>query len=511
MVTLDDIESLAQIFVVPVRMIGVEAHSLLEPLNAFLGPSGESQNQSHMGGAVGIVRVEGNAAFVVVECLAEVPPVELDPAEDHVASAFFLVELERVLGELISALVQRIQADFPEPPVNVGRCKMRVGQRVLRVELDCLLEEGGGLCVVLLRQPVELIQALQQVIVGRQDLRRLAFRALQNVGFDAPDQGGDNGPRDLVLDREDVLHVAVIALRPEMGPGLRVDQLDGYAHTVHRAPDTALHNVLDAQIAADLADVDRLVLECEGRVPGDHEERLEARQLRNQVVGDAVREVVPLRTAAHVDEGQERDRGLRRETARRAAALGTGRRRRRIQGHAIDADRLQDVLDLVLAEAFEPEIQPVSHALEGRRGQADVARLYELFDPKGDVDVVAVDVVGLDDDLADIDPDPVIQARILVLRVPPAGLLGLDVDGALDGIDDTREFDQETVACLLDQPAAETTDSRLEQLAVIPLEVIVAGEFVLHDMAGIAGRIGNKDRSEPADNVVSCHEPDPAK
>ena len=56
--------------------------------------------------------------------------------------------------------------------------------------------------------------------------------------------------------------------------------------------------------------VDRLALVDERRVARDHEQLAEARQLGQNVLGDAVSEEFLLGFAAHVDEGQDCDRRL---------------------------------------------------------------------------------------------------------------------------------------------------------------------------------------------------------
>ena len=124
---------------------------------------------------------------------------------------------------------------------------------------------------------------------------------------------------DLLLDREHVLDGSVVPLRPEMGAGRGIDELGGDAHAVAGAADAALDHVAGAERAADLAHVRALAAEGERGVAGDHHEVAEARELRDDVLGDAVAEVGLFRIAAHVVERQHRDRGL----------VGQGRRRPR--------------------------------------------------------------------------------------------------------------------------------------------------------------------------------------
>src|SRR5215468_8583374 len=71
---------------------------------------------------------------------------------------------------------------------------------------------------------------------------------------------GDNGSCYLLLYCKDVLQHAVVALRPDVIAGQRVDQLAGHTYPVRRPADAALQYIANAEILADLPDVRRLAL-----------------------------------------------------------------------------------------------------------------------------------------------------------------------------------------------------------------------------------------------------------
>ena len=106
------------------------------------------------------------------------------------------------------------------------------------------------------------------------------------------------------------LQLAVVSLGPDVLAGLGVDELAGDADPLAGRPDAALEHVAHAELARDLPHVDRLALVDEARVAGDDEEPAQARERRDDVLGDAVGEIVLLGVAAHVGEGQDGDRGL---------------------------------------------------------------------------------------------------------------------------------------------------------------------------------------------------------
>ena len=72
----------------------------------------------------------------------------------------------------------------------------------------------------------------------------------------------------LVLEREDVGILAIVALGPDMAAGLAVYQLRIDPYVVAGAAHGALQHVAHTELARDLADVDRLILVGERRVRG---------------------------------------------------------------------------------------------------------------------------------------------------------------------------------------------------------------------------------------------------
>ena len=83
---------------------------------------------------------------------------------------------------------------------------------------------------------------------------------------------------------------------------------------------------------------------------------------------------------------------------------------RGIEQHPIDADRIGDVLQPLLAEVAKADVELVHGVVEGRAGDTDPAGLGNGLQPRGDVDAVAVKVVALDDDVAEIDADAELDA-----------------------------------------------------------------------------------------------------
>src|SRR6187200_3170483 len=95
---------------------------------------------------------------------------------------------------------------------------------VSEVKLNRLVEQAKCLLVVVVRVTSEMdATAKKEVVVCKADCR-LAKRLLMSGGFNPAKQGCDDRLRHLVLHREDVVYVPVVAFSPQMRAG-RLDQL----------------------------------------------------------------------------------------------------------------------------------------------------------------------------------------------------------------------------------------------------------------------------------------------
>src|SRR4029453_13504718 len=94
------------------------------------------------------------------------------------------------------------------------------------------------------------------------------------------------------------------ALRPDIRPGLGVAELPGDAHLVAGLAHAAFQHVAHAKLAADFLHVHRPTLVDEARIAPDDEQPANARQGDDDVFHYAVGEILLLRIAAQVVEGQ---------------------------------------------------------------------------------------------------------------------------------------------------------------------------------------------------------------
>jgi hypothetical protein len=158
---------------------------------------------------------------------------------------------------------------------------------------------------------VEVVRLQVRGRLGRD--RRLLLRR------EGHPQGLGDVARDLVLHREDVGHLAVVALGPEERVGRGVEELGGDAEATAAAPDAARQDAGGLQLLADVDRRNRLVPEGQHGLARQDLEALDLRELRDDVLGHAVAEVLVLLHAGEVLEVEDRDRPLGRP---RGAATG---------------------------------------------------------------------------------------------------------------------------------------------------------------------------------------------
>ena len=178
---------------------------------------------------------------------------------------------------------------------------------------------------------------------------------------------------------------------------LGVDELDVDAHSAACALNAALENIADVQLAADLFHIAASALVVERSVARDHEGAPNAREIGGQTLADAVDEIVLLRVAGQVGEGQNDDGEARR--------LRPGRRRARggdfrVGSDRIDPHRSGDVLEILFAEIDEGGIDAPANMIVSSARNENTAGLADAFEPRRYIDAVAENVLSVDQHVA---------------------------------------------------------------------------------------------------------------
>ena len=147
---------------------------------------------------------------------------------------------------------------------------------------------------------MQVIPAFQVVIVGAdagvgaREQRR--FRPAGQLQAESPNNVAGN----LLLDREDVLHGPVEGFRPEIDAGCDIDQLRAHAQTRAGDAHTSRKHVGHLQLPAHLLHVLLDTAQPRRGVPGDYAHSPEPGERVDQLLGQAVAEVVVLRAGAEV-------------------------------------------------------------------------------------------------------------------------------------------------------------------------------------------------------------------
>ena len=256
------------------------------------------------------------------------------------------------------------------------------------------------------------------------------------------------------------------------GPGL--DKLCGNAHAVARPAHRAFEHIAHTQFAANLLHIDAAALVGEARIAGDHKQPPDAAECGDDLLDHTVGKIFLLRIAAHIGEGQHRDRWL----------VGQRQRPRRLLGGFLGEDtvneqRPRDVLEALLAEVVKLGIDFAAHLAEGVLRDADAAGLGDAFEPSRDVDAIAVDVAVFDNDVAEVHSDP--EGDPLFFRCPGIafGHPTLEGDRTGDGLNDAREFDEDAITGCLDDAALVFGNLGVDEFAAMGSEPCESAGFVL--------------------------------
>src|SRR5262245_61577201 len=100
-------------------------------------------------------------------------------------------------------------------------------------------------------------------VIGREIAGRLSAQALQGMTIEFAGEHAGDRTHQLVLDREDILHVASFTLRPQLFSGGGFEKLRGDAEAIARPSHATFHHITGSELTADLHYIDRLPLEGE--------------------------------------------------------------------------------------------------------------------------------------------------------------------------------------------------------------------------------------------------------
>jgi hypothetical protein len=131
------------------------------------------------------------------------------------------------------------------------------------------------------------------------------------------------------------------------------------------------------------------------------------------------------------------------------------------------------------------------------RRTGDAARPRKPLEPGRHVDAVAIEIVAVDDDVAEIDADA--ELDVPVLGNPGVALhhAALDFDGAARRVEDAAELDQEAVAHHLEDAPAMLGHGGIEELAAMVAERPQGAFLIGFHQPAVADDVGRQDGRQP--------------
>jgi hypothetical protein len=152
----------------------------------------------------------------------------------------------------------------------------------------------------------------------------------------------------------------------------------------------------------------------------------------------------------------------------------------------------------VLAQILKDKGQPVAHMIVNRIGNEHPAGIRERLHPRRDIDAVTIEVVALDDHVAEIDADAQFDAAVRGDTGIPLGHRLLHLDRAAHRIDDAGKFHHQAVARGFDNAAVVLGDLWIDRLAAQRFEAFERAFLVRPHQLRIPRHIGGEDRREAA-------------
>src|SRR5436190_11759082 len=173
--------------------------------------------------------------------------IQIQGGEDPMHVAVVIVERQRdlqFLGNLLEGGVAiHIPAINPGLAQHAGLPGVSVG--IVWIERNGAVKQALRLGVGLPHRAMVQNFGSQNALVSGHVVGRLALRTIVRGSLDAAGERRDDRAGHLILDREDILKLAVVAFSPNVPVGFRINQLYGDANAITRLSYAALKDVVN--------------------------------------------------------------------------------------------------------------------------------------------------------------------------------------------------------------------------------------------------------------------------
>src|SRR4029077_8556588 len=125
----------------------------------------------------------------------------------------------------------------------------------------------------------------------------------------------------------------------------------------------------------------------------------------------------------------------------------------------VDANRLFNVLELLFAAVFKRYLKAIPNVIAHRLRNCDATRLRHTFKARGHIHAVAVYVVAIDDDIAEVNADTKLDRAFRY----SCAHRRLNLCGTRDGAHDTGKLSEHAIASEFDDAAAMLGDLGIDE------------------------------------------------
>ncbi|HEX6103480.1 MAG TPA: hypothetical protein VF031_10570 [Alphaproteobacteria bacterium] len=248
---------------VPLRAERIEAEHPVDPCQGPVGLPAIGQQPRETDGGAGLIWVQGQRRANVKLRILQLATFEQDHTERALAHGVVLIELHGFLRKR-ECLAQGFRRPVSPPVPQLHHREDRVGRRQAWIERDCPLQHLSSRVMLREFELENMRQAAQIALERVQVLWPFSPRCACAGIVDPARQGRDDGLRHFILHLEQVAEFTVIALRPYMFARGSLRQLSRYPDAVGGPAYAAFQDIVDAQLAADLPHIHRLVPVEEG-------------------------------------------------------------------------------------------------------------------------------------------------------------------------------------------------------------------------------------------------------
>ena len=165
----------------------------------------------------------------------------------------------------------------------------------------------------------------------------------------------------------------------------------------------------------------------------------------------------------------------------------------RAQANRIGTDRSGDVLEGLLAQVSELDANLTLNLIVSRRRDAGATGLRDAFEPSRDIDAITKNVITLDQDVTEVNPDPEQHPAISGHPFVPLVHRGLHCYRAFDCIDYRGKLKQHAVTRGLDETTSVFCHESEGNLAVFA-ECAGGADLISTHQARVARDISRQDR-----------------